>query len=94
MSVHLRRLPKKWWFFLPIWLWLPAFLGIITLVVRLNLWAGFFAACVYMLLTLLVYVPIRTNAMSTTQAVFWVGIGTVVFGIPGLALVCLTLAKI
>lgn len=89
----MRKLPKKLWFFLPIWLWLPAFLCIISLVVRLNLWAGFFAACLYMLLTLLVYVPIRTNEMATTVALFWVGIGTVLFGIPGSVLIWWILAK-
>ncbi|MCX8155418.1 MAG: hypothetical protein N3J91_03005 [Verrucomicrobiae bacterium] len=93
MASEMKKLPQLWWCFLPVWLWLPAFLGIITLVVRVNLWTGFFAACVYMLLSLLAYAPMRRNQLSVPQTLFWVGLGTAVLGIPGVVLIYVLFGK-
>jgi len=83
----MRTLPERWWFFLPIWFFFPASLAIVVLMFRVNLWLGFFVACVYIFLTVLAYIPIKRNALSAFQAWFWVGLGTVVIGLPGFFLI-------
>jgi hypothetical protein len=93
MTGESKKLPEKWYCFLPVWLWLPAFLGIIALVARIGLWVGFFAGCVYMLLSLLAYVPMRRNQLSVRETLFWVGLGTVVLGIPCVVLIYMVFGK-
>jgi hypothetical protein len=92
MNNGLKKLPEYWWCFLPIWLWFPAFFGIIALIVRANLFTGFGLGCIYVLLTLLALVPIRRNRLSTIQALLWVGIGTITLGVPGVLLIYVVFA--
>ncbi len=87
MAHETQKMPEHWWCFLPVWLWLPAFFGIIALVVHTSVWTGFLAGCVYMLLSLLAYIPMRRNQLSVPQTLFWVGIGTVLLGVPGVVLI-------
>jgi threonine/homoserine/homoserine lactone efflux protein len=83
----MKKLPKSWWCFLPIWLFFPTFLGVFVVIGRVNRWLGFFVACLCMLLNMLAYIPMRRNQMSARETLLWVGAGTVALGIPGVVLI-------
>jgi len=83
----MKKLPAFWWCFLPVWLSLPAFFGAILLVTRVNSWVGFFASCIYVLLTLLTYIPMRRNRLSIAQTLLWMGFGMLLLGLPGVFLI-------
>ena len=85
----MKKLPFQWWLFVPAWLCLPIFLSIIALAARWGTLAAFLAFIPYMLLTLLAYLPIRRNQMTFGAALAWVGLGTAIVGVLGLAVILL-----
>jgi hypothetical protein len=88
-----RKLPDKWWLFLPLWLWLPFFFGLVLIQARAGVLVAFGCACLYLLLTMLAYVPVRKNSMGLGQAWLYMGYGTILIGLPCLALMYVLFSK-